>query len=589
MNFGIETRIERYMVYKFLFTIMFVSLLSLANQASCFATTVTLQWDPNTATDLAGYKVYYQADSSTQPFQGAGATPVLIGKATTTATISGLVSSHAYYFAVTAYNTSGVESAYSNIVSVPELQPPTVTAFTLPSTYSLLTVPITTFTATDNVAVTGFCVTLTNSSSGCAWSGTAPGSVTFPSTGSQTAYAWAKDAAGNISSAVSRSLTITTDTTPPTVAITAPANNATLSGTTTITATASDTGGISKVEFYLDNSTTPFYTTNATPYSYSCSTTSVANGSHTLSVKAYDTAGNTKSASITVTVSNPTTATMSSPVNASTLTGASQTFSWNNIGANQYVVWVGSSLGNNDIVAYPAGGTTATSIALSGLPTNGKTLYVRLWSLFGSTWYYSDYTYTAAGTLTQVPAAMSTPTPASKLSGASATFNWNNASADYYVVWVGSTFGGNDIVAYPAGGTTATSIALSGLPTNGKTLYVRLWSLFGSTWYYKDYTYTAAGTLNLVPAVMSTPTPGSTITGAGATFNWNNASADYYVVWVGSTFGGNDIVAYPAGGTTATSIALSGLPTSGSTLYVRLWSLFGTTWYFNDYTYMSGP
>ena len=123
MNLKIKTRIERDRVYKFLFTIMFASLLIVANQASCFATTVTLQWDANTDTDLAGYKVYYQADSSTpQPFQGAGATPTIVLKPATTATISGLDSAHAYYFAVTAYNTAGVESAYSNIVSIPALQ-----------------------------------------------------------------------------------------------------------------------------------------------------------------------------------------------------------------------------------------------------------------------------------------------------------------------------------------------------------------------------------------------------------------------------------------------------------------------------------
>ena len=147
-------------------TILLCSLI-FAGQTVCFATTVTLQW--NASTGATGYKVYYNADSSTQPFNGTGASqgssPVDVGNQTT-ATIGGLNPTHAYYFAVTAYNASG-ESAYSNIVSVPELSAPTVTAFTLPSTYANLTVPITTLTATDNNTVTGYCVTLTNSSSGC--------------------------------------------------------------------------------------------------------------------------------------------------------------------------------------------------------------------------------------------------------------------------------------------------------------------------------------------------------------------------------------------------------------------------------------
>src|SRR5206468_6392864 len=42
------------------------------------------------------------------------------------------------------------------------------------------------------------------------------------------------------------------DTTPPSTSITAPANGATVSGTTSVTASASDNVGVTKVEFYLD-------------------------------------------------------------------------------------------------------------------------------------------------------------------------------------------------------------------------------------------------------------------------------------------------------------------------------------------------
>ena len=33
-------------------------------QTLCFAADVTLRWDKNPETDLAGYKLYYKADSS---------------------------------------------------------------------------------------------------------------------------------------------------------------------------------------------------------------------------------------------------------------------------------------------------------------------------------------------------------------------------------------------------------------------------------------------------------------------------------------------------------------------------------------------
>jgi hypothetical protein len=98
------------------------------------------------------------------------------------------------------------------------------------------------------------------------------------------------------------------DTTPPTTSITAPANGATVSGTVSVTASASDNVGVTKVEFYLDGALKT--TDTASPYSWSWDTTTAANGSHSLVSKAYDAAGNVgTSSTVTVTVSNSTTVT----------------------------------------------------------------------------------------------------------------------------------------------------------------------------------------------------------------------------------------------------------------------------------------
>ncbi len=95
------------------------------------------------------------------------------------------------------------------------------------------------------------------------------------------------------------------DTTPPTTSITSPANNATVSGTITVTASASDNVGVVKVEFYIDSVLKSTVTTS--PYNFSWNTTTVANGSHTIFSKAYDAANNVgTSATVTVTVSNST-------------------------------------------------------------------------------------------------------------------------------------------------------------------------------------------------------------------------------------------------------------------------------------------
>ncbi len=95
-----------------------------------------------------------------------------------------------------------------------------------------------------------------------------------------------------------------TDKTPPTVSITAPANGATVSGNVTISATANDVGGssLSKVVFIAPD--VAIAEDTSSPYSYAWPSTSTANGSKTITVTAYDNAGNSASTTRTVTVSN---------------------------------------------------------------------------------------------------------------------------------------------------------------------------------------------------------------------------------------------------------------------------------------------
>jgi hypothetical protein len=98
-------------------------------------------------------------------------------------------------------------------------------------------------------------------------------------------------------------VTNSSDTTPPTTSITSPANGATVSGTITISANASDNVGVTNVEFY--RGTTLIGSDASSPYSVSWNTTLVANGSYSLTSKAYDAAGNSgTSAAVNVTVNN---------------------------------------------------------------------------------------------------------------------------------------------------------------------------------------------------------------------------------------------------------------------------------------------
>ena len=122
--------------------------------------------------------------------------------------------------------------------------------------------------------------------------------------GGHTLTAVARDAAGNTTTSAAVTVTVANGYPAPTVSLTAPAAGATVSGTVTLSATATDNVGVAGVQFLLDGANLGTEDTTA-PYSVSWNTTTVANGTHTLTAVARDAAGNTTtSATVTVTVAN---------------------------------------------------------------------------------------------------------------------------------------------------------------------------------------------------------------------------------------------------------------------------------------------
>ena len=268
---------------------------------------------------------------------------------------------------------------------------------------------------------------------------------------------------------------------------------------------------------------------------------------------------------------------MTSPTPGSTLGGSNQTFAWTNVSAAHYWLYVGNSAGTGDIYNQSQG--TNTSGTATGLPTDGRTLHVRLWTRQGTTWSFNDYTYTAANS-GGGKAEMTSPTPGLTLGGSSQTFAWTNVGAAAYWLYVGNSAGANDLYNQSQG--TNTSGTATGLPTDGRTLHVRLWTRQGTTWSFNDYTYTAANSGG-GKAEMTSPTPGLTLGGSSQTFAWTNVGAAAYWLYVGNSAGANDLYNQSQG--TNTSGTDTGLPTDGRTLHVRLWTWLGSSWGSNDYQY----
>ncbi|MCD6580730.1 MAG: tandem-95 repeat protein [Desulfuromusa sp.] len=115
--------------------IILLTLVTVGFSANVWGKTVTLSWDPSPTSGISGYKIYYDAGSSTAPLDGTGAaegsSPIDVGNVLTF-TVNGLPDGEDHYFAVAAYDASDNESTYSNIVHSPvvgaENNPPVLSA-----------------------------------------------------------------------------------------------------------------------------------------------------------------------------------------------------------------------------------------------------------------------------------------------------------------------------------------------------------------------------------------------------------------------------------------------------------------------------
>lgn len=265
----------------------------------------TVSWDRSSEPTVLGYVLSY----GTQP-----------GSHTTTVDVGNMVtydlsppSGQRYYIAVQAYNPAGLSPKSAEVVldltttnQPPTLnQPPNQSGFVGNSATLALSA-----TDPENAALTysatGLPPGLTvNTSTGVI-------SGTLQTAGSYSVTATVSD--GSLTTSRPFTWIAATqatpqplppspaDTTAPTVAFTSPTNNETVNGKNVrVRVTASDTGGLRSVSYLLNGNALSGAIT-AAPYNYTWDISAVANGSHQLTARAVDNAGNVGSATISVTV-----------------------------------------------------------------------------------------------------------------------------------------------------------------------------------------------------------------------------------------------------------------------------------------------
>jgi len=404
---------------------------------------------------------------------------------------------------------------------------PVVSAFTLPATATSLTVPVSSFTATDNVGVTGYLINKSATApaaTATGWTATAPTSVTAVS-GSNTFYAWAKDAAGNVSLSRSATVTVTLpDTTAPVVsAFTLPATATTLTVPVT-SLTATDNVGVSG--FLINKSATaPAATATGWTATAPTSVTAVS-GSNTFYAWAKDAAGNvslSRSATVTVTLPDttapvigaftlPATATsLTVPVsslsatdnvgvtgflvNKSATAPAATATGWTATaptsvtavsGSNTFYAWAKDAAGNVSlsrsatvtVTLPPAADTTAPVVSAFTLPATATSLTVPITSLaatdnVGVTGFLVNKSATApAATATGWTATA--PSNVTAVSGSNTFYAWAKDAAGNVSLSRSATV---TVTLPPAADTTVPVVSAFTLPATATSLTVPVTSL----------------------------------------------------------------------------------------------------------------
>jgi hypothetical protein len=254
--------------------------------------------------------------------------------------------------------------------------------------------------ASDNVAVTSVQFLLDGVALGAEdtqspWSFS--WNTTTTSNGNHTLKAVAKDAAGNSTTSADVIVQVNNiqDTEAPTVGISSPAGG-NVSGIITITAAANDNVGVTGVQFLLDGVNLNGEDTQA-PYSISWNSGTVINGPHTLSARAKDAAGNSRtSAIVNITVDNGNLPVIAG-ITTSSITATSAIITWTtNVPATSQVYY-GPTTSYNFSTLNDSAFVQSHSMAINDL-VPGRLYHYQVLSgeINGNTAVSQDITFTTA-------------------------------------------------------------------------------------------------------------------------------------------------------------------------------------------------
>jgi len=265
---------------------------------------------------------------------------------------------------------------------------------------------------------------------------------------------------------------------------------------------------------------------------------------------------------------------VTSPAPGSTLPGTTATFEWD-AGERVDGFWVNVGTVRGGYTIYSNFTGKSRRLTLSGLPLDGRSVWVRLGSLINGQYVWRDAEFRAASPRS---ARITAPTPGAQFTGTAQAFHWEaGLGATAYWLDVGSVQGGAEYWSNYHGQDLMAIVRA--IPANERPVWVRLWSRINGVWTFTDQQYTAA---KPAAAQLTSHHAGSTLTSTSPLFTWSaGVGATAYWLDIGSVRGGAEYYSNYQG--TFQSRRVSGLPSNGGQLWLRLWSYINGAWTFVDY------
>ncbi len=270
-------------------------------------------------------------------------------------------------------------------------------------------------------------------------------------------------------------------------------------------------------------------------------------------------------------------ASLTSHTDKQTLSTNSQTFTWNDVGAEQYELRLVTRdpKGWFQIFHQETYDGSTTSATINDLPINGAEILFRLRTKH-SGWASKHYTFTGPGLVSD--AELNSHVNFGQLTSDVETFSWNEVTEaeEYHLKIKSYTLEGRDFFDEDYD-TYITQETISGLPQNGAEFFLSLSTKVNGFWAHKHYRLKGSGTLQ--DANITSHTSYETITTPTTTISWDNVASDGYRLIVSDRSTTPKVVVHDQiYDKSTTSALIENLPKNANNLFVEIFTNHDDWW-----------